>query len=268
MCQLSNTSNFLPRILLICHVQILYFFLLSISLNLHTHTHTHTHRHAVSLWPVTHPKVGLIWWEKVLEDQALNRIYLESSGATKFKNWVLVLLEPKHFQFLDLQCGTGFTGGSDSKECVWQSRTPGSIPGLERVPGEGNGNPLQYSCLGNPMDKKTWCTTVHGIAELDATESLSLSQCGIQWGELHGTYVLWTQPGDFDLTFSSAIDMRCDTCLFIYLIAPGLSWGMCDLVLRPQIESGPLRWEHGVLVTGPTSEFPWCVLLGMPFFLP
>ena len=45
----------------------------------------------------------------------------------------------------------------------------GSIPGLERSPGGGNGNPLQYSCLENFMDRGTWWATVHGIAELDTT---------------------------------------------------------------------------------------------------
>ena len=37
------------------------------------------------------------------------------------------------------------------------------IPGLGRSPGEGNGNPLQYSCLGNPMDRRAWQTTVHAV---------------------------------------------------------------------------------------------------------
>ena len=41
----------------------------------------------------------------------------------------------------------------------------GSIPGLRRSPGEGNGNPLQYSCLGNPMDRGAWWATVHGVAK-------------------------------------------------------------------------------------------------------
>ena len=41
----------------------------------------------------------------------------------------------------------------------------GSIPGFERSPGEGNGNPLQYSCLGNPMDGRAWWTTVPGVTE-------------------------------------------------------------------------------------------------------
>ena len=42
---------------------------------------------------------------------------------------------------------------------------PGSIPGLGRSPGEGNGNPLQYSCLENPMDRGAWRATVHGVAK-------------------------------------------------------------------------------------------------------
>ena len=41
----------------------------------------------------------------------------------------------------------------------------GSIPGSGRSPGEGNGNPLQYSCLGNPMDKRAWQAIVHGVAK-------------------------------------------------------------------------------------------------------
>ena len=46
----------------------------------------------------------------------------------------------------------------------------GSIPGLERFPGEGSGHPLQYSCLENSMDRGAWWTTVHGITESDTTE--------------------------------------------------------------------------------------------------
>ena len=50
-----------------------------------------------------------------------------------------------------------------------------SIPGSGRYPGEGNGNPLQFSCLGNPMDRGAWQITVHGgHKELDMTEQLSL----------------------------------------------------------------------------------------------
>ena len=57
---------------------------------------------------------------------------------------------------------TVFPGCSVSgKESACQSGDWGLTPGLERDPGDGNGNPLQYSCLGNPMDRRSWWTTVH-----------------------------------------------------------------------------------------------------------
>ena len=54
----------------------------------------------------------------------------------------------------------------------------GSIPGLGRSPGEGNGNPLQYSCLGNLMDRAAWWATVHGVTESDMTEANEHTQIG------------------------------------------------------------------------------------------
>jgi len=50
-----------------------------------------------------------------------------------------------------------FPGGSDVKVSVYNAGDLGLIPGLGRFPGEGNGNPLQYSCLENPMDGGAWC---------------------------------------------------------------------------------------------------------------
>ena len=54
---------------------------------------------------------------------------------------------------LNAQITFGFPDGSDGKASAYNAGDPGPIPGLGRPPGEGNGNPLQYSCLGNPMDR-------------------------------------------------------------------------------------------------------------------
>ena len=56
-----------------------------------------------------------------------------------------------------------FPGGSDSKESAFNTVKPGLISGSGRYPGEGNGNPLQYSFLENPMDRGAWQATVHGV---------------------------------------------------------------------------------------------------------
>ena len=58
-----------------------------------------------------------------------------------------------------------FPGGSDSKASAYNVGGPGSIPGPGRSPGEGNGHPLQYSCLENPMTKRNWQATVHGVSK-------------------------------------------------------------------------------------------------------
>ena len=60
---------------------------------------------------------------------------------------------------------TGFSGGSDRKKSACNAGDTSSIPGLRRCPGEGNGNPLQYSCLENLMDRGAWRATVHGFAK-------------------------------------------------------------------------------------------------------
>ena len=57
----------------------------------------------------------------------------------------------------------GFPGGSNGKESTCNAGDLGLIPGSGRSPGEGNGNPLQYSCLGNPMDRGDWRAAVHGL---------------------------------------------------------------------------------------------------------
>ena len=59
----------------------------------------------------------------------------------------------------------GFPGGSDSKISAFNVGDPGSVPGLERSPGEGNSYPLQYSGLENSMDRGAWQATVHGVTK-------------------------------------------------------------------------------------------------------
>ena len=59
----------------------------------------------------------------------------------------------------------GFPGGSEDKASACNAGDLGLTPGLGRSPGEGNGNPLQYSYLENPMDRGAWWATVHGVTK-------------------------------------------------------------------------------------------------------
>ena len=72
-------------------------------------------------------------------------------------------------------------GGSDDKESACSVGDLGSIPGSRRSPGEGNGSPLQYSCLENPIDGGAWQATVHGVTKSQTRLSnftLTLSRTG------------------------------------------------------------------------------------------
>ena len=60
---------------------------------------------------------------------------------------------------------SSFPGGSDGKASAYNVGDPGSVPGLGRSPGEGNGKPLQYSCLENPMYGGAWEATVHVVTK-------------------------------------------------------------------------------------------------------
>ena len=93
----------------------------------------------------------------------------------------------------------GFPGASDSKESAGIAGDPGSIPESERSPGEGNGNPLQYSYLENFMDRGAWRATVPGVTkELDTTELVNTqkvenSNCSLREGEMDTSKELSSQ---------------------------------------------------------------------------
>ena len=82
------------------------------------------------------------------------------------------VLEKKFFHIVKLfGPPRGFPGGSDSKQSACNAGDLGSIPASGRSPRGGNGNPLQYSCLDNPMDRGAWWATVHRVTKLsDMTE--------------------------------------------------------------------------------------------------
>ena len=98
-------------------------------------------------------------------------------------NWTWVCFTHGKASLLTLGCGEvqcllGFPGGSEVNASAWNAGGLGSIPGSGRSSGEGNGNPLQYSCLENPMKGGAWWATVHGVAKSQTRlTSLSLSQC-------------------------------------------------------------------------------------------
>ena len=86
----------------------------------------------------------------------------KKGNAKEFSNYhTIALLSGMGFPYLEFDCS------SVDNEFTCNARDPASIPGLERSPGERNGNPLQYSCLENPMDRGAWRATVHGVARVE-----------------------------------------------------------------------------------------------------
>ena len=91
--------------------------------------------------------------------------------SLRFHKWLAGLFFFKFLCLVLLHCiylwsiSNGFPGSSDGKESVCNVWDPSSIPGLGRTPGEGNGYPLQYSCLENSMDRGAWQATVHGLTK-------------------------------------------------------------------------------------------------------
>ena len=80
--------------------------------------------------------------------------------------WTLAEINSnRHSGFVENSSTSRFPGGAEGKESACDSGAPGSVPGWERSPGGGNGNPLQYSSLENSTDRGAWLATVHGVTK-------------------------------------------------------------------------------------------------------
>ena len=123
---------------------------------------------------------------------------------------------------------------------VGDARDTGSFSGWGRSPGEGNGNPLQYSCLENPMDRGAWWTTIYGVAESDRLSS----RCGMA----HGIYI----------ASGIIINLEVIYSIWVYLYVNTASFYIRDL--------GILRFSYpqGVLVSIPHGYWGWPISLKMP----
>ena len=117
------------------------------------------------------------------------------------------------------------TGGSDGKESACNAGDPGLIPGLGRSPGEGNGNPLQYSYLENSMDREAWQVTTHAVAESDTSCYLFRSLEGFFFFPLHLSYRIyctksciflhhWNVCGTYSSVPSLITDSTGNSCSF------------------------------------------------------
>ena len=116
------------------------------------------------------------------------------------------MLSHCHF---DLHFPRGFPVGSEDKVSACNAGGPGLIPGLGRSLGEGNGNPLQYSCLENPMDRGAWRATVQGLGK---SQTLLSDFTFTFNGESHGA-IFHVLTGHFYIFFGEISTQMF--CLFL-----------------------------------------------------
>ena len=117
-------------------------------------------------------------------------------------------LQPHRLLPARVLCSWNSPGGSDGKESACNAGDTGSIPASGRSPEEGNGHPLQCSCLENSMDRGVWRATVHGLSQIIRMTAIPL--CG--W------YVsIRCLPFDFHLTSSRSNSCLTTACILIVM---------------------------------------------------
>ena len=136
----------------------------------------------------------------------------------------------------------GFPGGSEGKASAYKCGRPGFDPWVGKIPGEGNGNLLQYSCLENPMDWEAWYATVHGVAKNRTrlshfTFTSKRAEQRMVWQ--NPSVPLWEKRKKFKcwvtiLTFPIEVDFRA---LFT-ILTPLIAWlvRLLHRPLRPEIQ--------------------------------
>jgi len=128
--------------------------------------------------------------------------------------------------------GLGLPSWLSDKEssCIFPRKRCGFDPWLGRSSGVGNGNPFQYSCLGNPMDKGTWQATVHGVTELDTTgysvDTASRQKALLQMGSQQGHPLLSLPRDQTHLQKEEASGRHC--CLFFQCLTNQLEETQCQ----------------------------------------
>ena len=91
--------------------------------------------------------------------------------CNKLIGYFIYQLRITGFLELEMTLFTGFPGGSEDKASFCNAGDAGSIPGSGTYPGEGNDNPLQYSCLENPVDRGDWWATAHRVTKSRTRQS-------------------------------------------------------------------------------------------------
>ena len=128
---------------------------------------------------------------------------------------------------------TSCTSDSEVKNLPGNARDMSSIPGFRRSPGEGNGNPLQYSCLGNPMNRGAWWATVYGVAKIIRYDLVTKQQQKKRGKVTHTKQHLWRV---WDLTFCNTLEGAG-----VWILPCHCAIQELGQYLEPQVKTGARR---------------------------